>query len=1173
MAVDDATLVFGLKDEVSGGINRILVALEKYNTATKRSDKNTVTLEKSLANVQAKMEGQVAGTNAAAAGYTKAATAAAGYEASLKRIAGINVTKNGALQGPNGQFISQQSAQFEQALKKAKALQAAQAGLGISNGAFLDPNGVARTVKGAQATSTALSDVIDHAVATRYALFSVSQTLALVGAGLVAIPVASAILAANYERDFATVERATLIAGKQAAALKSSLIDLSETVPVSFKNITQIAAAGAQLGIAPSGLVNFTRVVAELTATTNLSAEAAENFLGKFAKIAGVPQSQFVNLASSILNVGVHTAATESQIAKLSTQLVGIGREAGFTVPQLIGLAGALASVSSVGPELARGTVTRFVTDIQRAVESGGPALEAFAKTAGVTANDVQKAFGTDQFAGVFQKFINGLDQIQESGGNANAVLATIGITSVRDVPLLLNLAAGHKTLAEAIKLANEGFQNQDILAQHYAKINDTLVSKVKELGNTFAAFLNSIGSASTGPLKELVDQIGVAVKGLSEFAKTDFGQNTLIFAAAAFVLVGALALIGSALAKIVGGALAAVTVYNNLTKTVQKFQVAQEAAAAASATGQTKFASFASFLGNPYVIAVLAAVAVLAILSDQLEKTKSTAAEVQNALATGQGFDKLSNVITKGNAGGNLFAGLAGADVAAKFKDFNNSVAKAAHLTGGNLWDQIIAGFGQGTLSEAQSMQLFEDRLKDVGTQLGTLAQSDLPGAQNGFALLAGKTDGTKKQLVNLLNAMPAYKEELSRQLTVAHQAVTTSNLLKLAYGGIGDGALNTAGKAKVLTDEIDRQRQFQAQLLEVSGLQQKDVDDYGAAYQKSIQPLTDFNSIVSQVQDNLNKNAKALSDKTGKDVSKFYDGVSVSLAQFTKQLEDNNAKQATWFQNVVTVATLYGQDAATIFIQAGYSAVNNSILQQLVDATPAQAQAYIDAQTTAAETAAAATGEALISAGHLMTAAGGQVGKDTATQIGKELLAGFSPADIMKQFNLVFTNNPGVPKVDTGPANAQLQDFILRNSGQPLVMPLYLNVSPANNQLANYRGKIANNVFAEGGYTGGGSKFQPAGIVHAGEFVFTKEATSRIGVDKLYSLMRDSRGASSASRVGGYSSGGAVGGGFATLDAQTMAAIVALAQRPIYLYTSDKLIAESASRGNVQIAYGGQN
>ncbi|MCK3658551.1 hypothetical protein A4G18_07455 [Pasteurellaceae bacterium Pebbles2] len=44
--------------------------------------------------------------------------------------------------------------------------------------------------------------------------------------------------------------------------------------------------------------------------------------------------------------------------------------------------------------------------------------------------------------------------------------------------------------------------------------------------------------------------------------------------------------------------------------------------------------------------------------------------------------------------------------------------------------------------------------------------------------------------------------------------------------------------------------------------------------------------------------------------------------------------------------------------------------------------------------------------------------------------------------------------------------------------------------------------NGFASGGYTGNGGKYQPAGIVHAGEYVITKEATTRLGLPLLNAL-----------------------------------------------------------------------
>jgi len=55
----------------------------------------------------------------------------------------------------------------------------------------------------------------------------------------------------------------------------------------------------------------------------------------------------------------------------------------------------------------------------------------------------------------------------------------------------------------------------------------------------------------------------------------------------------------------------------------------------------------------------------------------------------------------------------------------------------------------------------------------------------------------------------------------------------------------------------------------------------------------------------------------------------------------------------------------------------------------------------------------------------------------------------------------------------------------------------------------------FMNGGYTGNGGKDEPAGIVHGGEFVFTKEQTRKAGVRNLYAM---------ADALAGYRDGGFV-------------------------------------------------
>ncbi|MGV2130913.1 tape measure protein, partial [Agrobacterium vitis] len=57
----------------------------------------------------------------------------------------------------------------------------------------------------------------------------------------------------------------------------------------------------------------------------------------------------------------------------------------------------------------------------------------------------------------------------------------------------------------------------------------------------------------------------------------------------------------------------------------------------------------------------------------------------------------------------------------------------------------------------------------------------------------------------------------------------------------------------------------------------------------------------------------------------------------------------------------------------------------------------------------------------------------------------------------------------------------------------------------------------FADGGYTGAGGKYEPAGVVHKGEYVFDADAVRKAGGPVGLDAMRK--------RLKGYSSGGYVG------------------------------------------------
>jgi TP901 family phage tail tape measure protein len=102
----------------------------------------------------------------------------------------------------------------------------------------------------------------------------------------------------------------------------------------------------------------------------------------------------------------------------------------------------------------------------------------------------------------------------------------------------------------------------------------------------------------------------------------------------------------------------------------------------------------------------------------------------------------------------------------------------------------------------------------------------------------------------------------------------------------------------------------------------------------------------------------------------------------------------------------------------------------------------------------------------------------------------------------------------------------------------------------------------FADGGYTGSGGKYEPAGIVHRGEYVLPQEVVKAIGVKQLDTLR--SRYTRSAPGRGSYATGGVVRqtlSSSATLAAERDAQMTMLNLQPV-LYREDAARVENRVR-----------
>lgn len=153
---------------------------------------------------------------------------------------------------------------------------------------------------------------------------------------------------------------------------------------------------------------------------------------------------------------------------------------------------------------------------------------------------------------------------------------------------------------------------------------------------------------------------------------------------------------------------------------------------------------------------------------------------------------------------------------------------------------------------------------------------------------------------------------------------------------------------------------------------------------------------------------------------------------------------------------------------------------------------EAALDAIATAANNAAAATLERGGSEDEARAAV--QRGRDELIlALGQFQVTGAEAEAYADKLGLIPGNINTAVTASTREAQNAIDTFIDRNTGRTITVNTALN-----ERVAGYNGS-GGLTFAEGGYTGPGGKYEPAGVVHRGEYVFSKAATERIGVRAL--------------------------------------------------------------------------
>ncbi len=324
--------------------------------------------------------------------------------------------------------------------------------------------------------------------------------------------------AINFESDFAGVVKTVNGTPEELNKIRQSLLDLSTQIPVSANELAKIGEIAGQLGIKKENIVDFTKTIADLGATTNLSGEEAATSLSQFMNVMGTAQNKIQNLGSTVVALGNNFATNERDIVAMSQRLSGMGKQTNMAEADVLGLAAAMSSVG-IEAEAGGSAMTQSMTKMQNAVMGGGKELSAFAKAAGVSTTEFAKAFN-DRPVKALELLLSGLKKVKDNGGNVNEVLASLGITGIREADAIKRLTGalgGDSGLGRALDIANKGWEENTALTNEANIRYQTTASKLQIAKNEIQKMAIELGSQLLPKLVEVLQHSKPLVKTVGD--------------------------------------------------------------------------------------------------------------------------------------------------------------------------------------------------------------------------------------------------------------------------------------------------------------------------------------------------------------------------------------------------------------------------------------------------------------------------------------------------------------------------------------------------------------------------------------------------------------------------------------------------------------------------------
>ncbi len=337
------------------------------------------------------------------------------------------------------------------------------------------------------------------------------------------------------------------------ADIEAAFKSLSETAPVGYTELMELAGQAGALGVSADEVVEFVKSVAMISETADdLDASTGADVLARFLNVTD--QGSFENItrtASAVTALGNNLATTEGELMAMAQRMASTGELAGMSNEAILALAAGFTSVG-INAEAGGSAAGKLMKQMQLAGETGMKAFDFIDSFAYLEQDALARAAEMEGIAerkNEYDMLIRAADQYGQLAGKASAYDFFVEVESMTsgwkklgnelnmtatDAKALVQSAIDLERFAEVAGVSKEEFvtgwksnAGQSIL-DFFTGLNEletsggeeTVLSKLQEMGLTEIRLSNLIAAAASNP---------EMFKRAMEISNEAYAQNTAL--------------------------------------------------------------------------------------------------------------------------------------------------------------------------------------------------------------------------------------------------------------------------------------------------------------------------------------------------------------------------------------------------------------------------------------------------------------------------------------------------------------------------------------------------------------------------------------------------------------------------------------------------------------------